>query len=218
MWSARRTRSCSATESLGRTSRLTKSTFARWSSQTLQIPRSLQSGNNGGGVVERGAPQTLVLTKLDCLRTKPRAPGPGPIRKSDWTPFAKKRLQDRKVILHTDGAKAYMVKVPGVIHDRVIHMKKKTTVKGKVVWVSPKYVQLFTHTLPGGKKIRVKGGTQIIDRFWSQLRTYMGKSPGKPGSVALRRRVRSAQWAYWNKGADHWLKTGEMLQALHMRR
>ncbi len=54
-----------------------------------------------------------------------RAPGPGPIRKRDWAPLARRHLEGKKVILHTDGARAYTLKVPGVLHDNVVHMKKK---------------------------------------------------------------------------------------------
>jgi hypothetical protein len=54
-----------------------------------------------------------------------RAPGPGPIRKRDWAPLARRHLEGKKVILHTDGARAYTLKVPGVVHDNVVHMKKK---------------------------------------------------------------------------------------------
>ena len=73
-----------------------------------------------GGVVARGDPASLVLTRLDPMRTTARAPGPGPIRKRDWAPIASRLLRNRRVILHTDGARAYKMTVPGVIHDNVI--------------------------------------------------------------------------------------------------
>lgn len=56
---------------------------------------------------ERGRPKTLNLFRLQPSPTKPRSPGPGPIRRREWLPIAKKYLQDRQVILHIDGAKAY---------------------------------------------------------------------------------------------------------------
>jgi hypothetical protein len=40
------------------------------------------------------------------LASKPRAPGPGAIRKVEWKPLAVKWLQNREVILHTDSAKS----------------------------------------------------------------------------------------------------------------
>ena len=71
-------------------------------------------------------------------------------------------LQNHYVVLDTDGARAYKaVKIPGVIHDWVVHKKKK--IKGK--WLKPRYAQLFEHKLPNGKTLATKGGTQIIDRF-----------------------------------------------------
>ena len=72
-----------------------------------------------GGVVARGDPASLVLTRLDPMRTTARAPGPGPIRKRDWAPIASRLLKNRRVILHTDGARAYKMTVPGVVHDNV---------------------------------------------------------------------------------------------------
>ena len=78
-----------------------------------------------GGIVERGFPQTLILTRLQPIHTKPRAPRPGPIRKRDWAPIAKRHLKKRDVVLHTDDARAYKMHIPGVLHDNVTHMKKK---------------------------------------------------------------------------------------------
>ncbi|CAK0910510.1 unnamed protein product, partial [Prorocentrum cordatum] len=92
-----------------------------------------------GGLVERGRPNTLVLTRLDPCTTKRRAPGPGPIRKRDWKPIAKRHLENREVVLHTDGAKAYKLKIPKVLHDNVVHMKKKVTLRGVTRWIKPKY-------------------------------------------------------------------------------
>jgi hypothetical protein len=166
--------------------------------------------------VERGAPKTLVLNRLNPIMTKRRSPGPGPIKKTDWQPVAKKLLTNKKVILHTDGAKSYRLKtshVDGIIHDWVVHKKKKKMVRGKAVWIRPKYVQLFQHKLPCGKVIRAKGGTQIIDRVWSFLRDHIGKRTCKVQSTPMRNRIRSAQWCYWHRGEDLWLETGKMLQS-----
>ena len=65
-----------------------------------------------GGLVERGRPSSLVLFRLNPILTKKRSPNPGPIRKRDWQPIAKKHT-GRKVILHSDGARAYNLKVAG---------------------------------------------------------------------------------------------------------
>ena len=96
-----------------------------------------------GGLMERGAPHTLVLTRLTPKKTSVRAPGPGPIKKRDWTPTAKKYLKGKDVVLHTDGARAYKLKLPGVIHDNVVHQKKKMLLGGKLRWVLPKYTKTF---------------------------------------------------------------------------
>jgi hypothetical protein len=167
-----------------------------------------------GGLVERGAPHTLVLTRLTPKKTSARAPGPGPIKKRDWSVVANKYLKGKDVILHTDGARAYRLKVAGVIHDNVVHKKKRVLLRGKMRWVLPKYVKTFVHKLPGGKTLRVKGGTQIIDRCWKHIRAHIGQSPKKPGSNVIRRKIRSAQWEYWNKNQDLWVQTGQMVKHL----
>ena len=167
-----------------------------------------------GGLVERGHANTSGLFRLQPSETNPRSPGPGPIRRREWLPIANKRLKDRQVVLHTDGAKAYKLKVPGVIHDNVVHKKKKICVNGKQRWVRPHYMKSFTHVLPNGKKIRVKAGTQVIDQFWGHVRAYLKHSPRQVGSCKLRRKIRAAQWTYWHKGNNFWSATGKMVQDL----
>ena len=156
-----------------------------------------------GGLVERGRPDTLVLYRLSPKLTSKGSPGPGPIRMKDWKAVAKKHLTNREVILHTDGARAYTLKIPGVMHDHVVHKKKRVVIKGKTTWVKPRYTRTFKHKLPGGKTVVVKGGTQIIDRFWGLLRQGLKNDYSNlkyithsPGSSLLERRVRSVQWVY----------------------
>jgi hypothetical protein len=166
-----------------------------------------------GGIVERGAPESLMLTRLAPSKTIRRAPGPGPIRKRDWKPLAEKYLRDKKVVLCTDGARSYKLRIPGVMHTWVVHKKKRVKIGGTWRWIKPKFVKLHTHYLPpNGRKLVVKAGTQIIDRFWSHLRSHLRSGPRRPGSINLRRRVRSAQWTYWYRGQDLWAKTCEMLK------
>ena len=94
-----------------------------------------------------------------------RAPGPGAIRTVEWMPLAKKWLMNKKVILHSDAAKSYKCHVSGVLHDNVVHSKKRVKVGGKWRWQKPDYVKVVTHKIPGEKRsIRCKAGTQVIDR------------------------------------------------------
>ena len=176
-----------------------------------------------GGVQQRGAPETLILYRLHPKRTSTRTPGPGPIRDKDWARFAEQHLNNRNVVLHTDGARAYLLKLPGMLHDHVVHQKKKLTDKdgksvkrdGKHVWIQPKYTRTLTHVIPGTKKkLHCVGGTQVIDRFWQHLKSYTKCRAGRVGSMMLRDRIRSAQWAHWYRMRDLWAKTGEMLSAL----
>ena len=51
----------------------------------------------------------------------------------DWTPFALENLSNGNVVLHTDGAKTYRVKVEGMFHDHVVHQRKRLMKNGKPV-------------------------------------------------------------------------------------
>ena len=77
------------------------------------------------GIMARGMPETLVILPLPDRVTSDRAPGPGPIRLSDWRPIAEDWLRGAKVILHSDSAKAYGMAIEGVIGTKVVHQKKK---------------------------------------------------------------------------------------------
>ena len=90
--------------------------------------------------------------------------------------------------MHTDAAKGYKCKVPGVIHDNVIHAKKRVKKNGKWQWRAPNYVRIVKHKIPGTKKtMQVKAGTQIIDRAWRYLKDRISLNQNsKVGSKALR--------------------------------
>ena len=126
----------------------------------------------------------------------------------------KTRKNKKTYSAHTDGARAYKLKISGVIHDNVVHKKKRVIIKGKAKWIKPHYTKIYKHKLPDGKHVVVKAGTQIIDRFWGLLRQSLKHICRKPGSVLLQRKIRSLQWTYWNRGKDLWKATGCMLQVL----
>ena len=118
-----------------------------------------------------GAPHTLVLTRLTPQTSVRRVPGPGAIRKVEWKPLATKHLRDRAVVLHTDAAKSYKLKMSGVLHDHVRHCKKRVKVNGKWVWKLPTYVRITTHKAPKtGRKSKTRGGTQSVNRAWRFLK------------------------------------------------
>ena len=144
------------------------------------------------GVVERGRPESLVLWKTQSDGTEANAPGPGAIKKTDWAPFLKGRLEDRQVILHSDGARSYKMRASGLVHDHVRHCKKRKKIGGKWVWLKPIYSKVVTHKLPDGSTISVKAGTQIIDRAWRFIKTLIGTRSDPPGSRHLAASVRSA--------------------------
>ena len=147
-----------------------------------------------------------------------RTPGPGAICKKEWEDLGNKLLKGRHVILHTDSAKSYTLKIDGVIHDRVVHCKKRVQVKGTVRYQNPKYVALVKHHIPNTKKVlTVKSGTQVIDRCWRFLKDRISRNQhSKAGSKLLRAKLRSAQYEYWHKDDDLWLHSG-VLCARYMR-
>ena len=53
--------------------------------------------------------------------------------------------QTPSVVLHTDAAKSYKLKMSGVLHDHVGHCKKRMKVKGKWIWKLPSFVRVTTH-------------------------------------------------------------------------
>ena len=170
-----------------------------------------------GAIVQRGAPKTLVLCKLNPARTVPRAPGLGAIRKTDWSPLANKFLTKRNVILHTDSARSYRMKLPGVLHDAVVHKKRRVKVNGKWVEKNPTFVRISKHKLRDGRKVTCKAGTQIVDRARRLIKERLSKNQNiKSSSLSLTAQIRSAQYEYWYRQDDLWLRTGEFVsQYMH---
>ena len=68
--------------------------------------------------------------------------------------------------------------------------------------------------LPTGQKIKVKSGTQIIDRFWRHLRSHLQYTARAPGNPIMTRKTRAAQWSYWPRGENLWNSTGRTLALL----
>ena len=102
-----------------------------------------------------------------------------------------------------------------VVHDHVVHCKKRIKVKGKWVRMAPKYVSLRKHKLPDSRKvIKVKAGTQIIDRVWRFFKSRLALNQhSKAGSVRLREQIRSIQYEYWNRNKEYkdlWVASGDL--------
>ncbi|CAJ1456734.1 unnamed protein product [Effrenium voratum] len=130
----------------------------------------------------------------------------------DTAALRRKHLQGKSIILHTDSARSYKLKIDGVVHDSVVHKKKLVIKNGKRSWKPPTYVKVVSHKLPGGKRLSVKAGTQIIDRAWRFIKDRLKANQNvKAGSVILRAQIRSAQYEYWQKGKDMWSCTGDLM-------
>ena len=196
---------------MARVGRISKQTFTSTDLKDLaEDPKKPVVWEQWCGLVQRGRPDTLLLKRLLPMMSAKRAPGPGAIRKVEWKLLAHKHLQDRRVILHSDAAKSYRLRLPGVLHDHVRHCKKRVKVKSKWVWKQPTYVKVAVHTDPAtGKKMKTKGGTQISDRAWRYLKDRIKLNQKcTVGSSLLRAKIRSAQYEYWHRNADMWLASG----------
>ena len=171
-----------------------------------------------GGLIQRGKRRTLILRRLNSSLTTSRAPGPGAIKKADWKALGVQYLAGRRVILHTDKARSYSLRIKDVIHDVIVHKKKRVRRGGKTYLMRPKYVKVRTHRLPGGIKRKVKAGTQIIDRVWKFLKKDLGEtSNAQPGTKLLAAKLRKAQWHCWHQGEDLWVHAANVVQD-HMKR
>ena len=176
-------------------------------------PTNLLEWEQWAGIIERGRPESLMLFKTNSSQTNLRAPGPGAIKKTDWAAVAQRHLKGRNIVLHTDKARSYTMKVPGVLHDAVRHSKKVVMRKGKRVMLQPTYTRLSTHKLPNGKLLHTKAGSQIIDRAWRFIREHVKGNTMTPNLASTAAAVRSAQWFYWNRGKDLWIENAKMLKS-----
>eukprot|EP00439_Symbiodinium_sp_Y106_P016725 s2887_g2.t1 len=153
-----------------------------------------------------GRPESLILERLNPPPSEVRAPGPGAVRKVEWLPLAKKHVQGNHIIFHTDAARSYTAKVDQVLHDNVVHAKKRKVIDGKVTWIKPNYVKVVSHKLPGtSKTVRVKAGTQLIDRAWRYMkdRIVLNQTLGA---------MSAAQYQYWFKNEDPWTKACDLVK------
>eukprot|EP00971_Amphidinium_carterae_P168335 3335584-Amphidinium_carterae.1 len=119
------------------------------------------------GLVRRGAPQSLILLRLENRVTKKRSPGPGPLRSTDWIKVAKHFVDNERIILHIDGAKAYMADFEQFRHTKVTHKVKKGA-DGN--WIKPRYVEPVEVSTPNGT-LSLLAGTEVIDGLWKHIPT-----------------------------------------------
>ena len=54
--------------------------------------------------------------------------------------------------------------------------------------MKPHFTKVYKLKMPNKTTLKVKSGTQIIDRFWGHLRAYVKYTQRTPGNVILRRK------------------------------
>ncbi len=98
----------------------------------------------------------------------------------------------------------------GILRDFVVHTKENIKTKRKTFLIKPKFTRPLTHKMPTQprKKLTTMASTQIIDRFWRELRSSLVDVSSKVSSCSLRCHVRSAQWVYWHRGDDASARSG----------
>ena len=157
------------------------------------------------GLIRRGIPESLWISRLPDRTTGAKAPGPGPIRSRDWHEIAKTKISGKGIILHSDSARAYMKAYPRVTQTRVVHCKK--FINGK--WTKP-YFTKFSKIKCNMKTKSVMAGTQLIDGVWKLLRK--GKSGCHGSEPNLELNIRWAQWKYWHNGKDLFKELGKAIK------
>ena len=147
------------------------------------------------GVIKRGCPESLWISRLPDRLSSLKAPGPGPIQRKVWHDIAKDKIDDKGVILHSDSARSYMKEYKRMVHTHVVHCKKWKNVK----WTKP----FFSKHVKAQCGKRQKVVRQIIDGIWRLLRK--GKWGGHGSKHDLESAVRwvhPVQWKYWFQGQD----------------
>ena len=116
-----------------------------------------------------------------------------------WRPIGERYLKGKRIILHTDSARAYSLCMDDVVHTVVIHQRKKLT---DTLWLEPSFVEKTILDLPGGGRFAVKSGTQTIDGWWTHLRRSL-VNRGTDDDDRIMKLVRLAQWRKWEQGKDY---------------
>ena len=98
-----------------------------------------------------------MLFRLPDRVTGLRAPGPGPLRKSDWKPIFMEHLAGRKIVPHTDSDRACESFTDGIAKTRVVHQVKRDS---QGVWHKPHFTKLETIKISDDESITVTAGTQ----------------------------------------------------------
>ena len=78
-------------------------------------------------------------------------------------------------------------------------IRKSGWKNGKRHWTKPNFVKMKVHKLPGGKTLKVKCGTQLIDRCWKFIKESLSKGAHvRAGMSSLQAQIRTAQYEHWS--------------------
>ena len=142
--------------------------------QCSNIPAFSLRAQVGRRIVAAPWLSTFVMSKCACSCTRSHTtPELAPTKVWRWFLGASgvHWLPYGYIASHTDAAKTYKMHIPGVVHDNVIHAKKRVKINGKWRWQNPSYVRIVTHKVPGVKKpIKCKAGT--VRRSLTELGSF----------------------------------------------
>ena len=140
--------------------------------------------------------------------TKPRSSEAGPIKKHDWKPIVEGQAGN---IAHRQRS---CVQIQDV--ERLACFRGPQEPPGLGRWkvgagtAYPR--QDEEDDLAHPKTSNDKGRMQDIDRAWGFMKNrIILNQNSKVGSTTLLSKIRSAHYAFWNRGRDMWECTGELL-------
>ena len=160
------------------------------------------------GIIRRGHPESLILVPMPVRQTGLRAPGPGPLLLKVWEKISKQYItKNKRLIIHTDAARAYRKPIDGTLHTAIMHQMKK--IDG--VWVKPQFTRREDLELPDGTILTVRAGTQFVDGLWCVIKREIKNSRRNSNPDLVDKLIRVVQWRYWNQAKDLYAAMSETM-------
>ena len=144
---------------------------------------------------------------------------PGPTTKKEWLSIGMPLLRLRKVLLHSDGARAYKyTPIPGVVVTSVKHKKpmpiyaarRLVRLPHRAALAHTKLQEMNSEDRKAVQPTWVMSGTQLIDNTWRRLKSSLPKEL-HGGDEVLEEYTREYQWKHWHAEDDLWKMMGQVI-------